>query len=254
MTTGVIEIVCDHVCDHVCQREYTLLTISPQFETLCIHILGDSQARYFFTTLILFLSGNYNNGAIRKDKKSDKYAMKNCTYEDQLLNRDCRNYIVKSSKEIKGLCNDDIHVEYLSDYQTFLGKTSTKMINNLQKHKDTFVVIGAGTHLNSDHNSFVNYYLRSIAHQKQISKKIWPKLIIETLPNVYAYKSNEKRWTFNEALGQFFRSNDHTSLLDNTFLTEYLESHDGRTYGLKFNMLKVQILLHHFYNMNAKCI
>lgn len=179
----------------------------------------------------------------------------NCTNEYQLLNKNCRHYLVKNSKEVENFCSgeySDFHVEYHADYLTYLGKKSTKIITDLHGVKKTFVVLGAGTHFNSDHNSFVNYYMRSLLAIIRKRGIGWPKFVLETLPNVYSYKSNERRWRFNQAIENFLQQ--ELSVFDNQMMTDNLESHDGRTYGLKFNILKVNILLHHLYNTNPKCM
>ncbi|XP_057312111.1 uncharacterized protein LOC130653608 isoform X1 [Hydractinia symbiolongicarpus] len=215
-----------------------------------IVFLGDSQARHFFTAFVLFLTHNYNNGAINAKHHHDDEIMQNCTQEYQLLNNDCRHYLVTSSKQVNGLCNGQkfkFQLEYFADYQSFVMKKTARKYESMYLSEDSYIVIGAATHFNSDKNSYMNYFLKYIIEEQKKTSYVWPKYIVETLHDVYSPASTKKRQELNEAIRTYGEERD-TAVLDNSRLSRNLESFDGRTYGLKYNLLKVQILLNYFHN------
>ena len=213
-----------------------------------IVFVGDSQARTLFTSLIMFLSNDYIQGVLKNDVQD---ATNNeCTGEYQLLNNVCKRYIFTTSRHVL-TCDGNLKttIEYVSDYYTFATEKIRKLINKLSKISDSYVVLSLGTHFNADHKTFIEHYL-----QKSVgaSRNKWPKFIVEDLPAVYSKKASMKREEFNDAILTYAATKTNMEVLKNFNLSKNLQSHDGRQFGLKFNMLKVNILLHHFYNLN-KC-
>jgi len=208
---------------------------------------GDSQARQLFTSMILLLTGQYANGAIAKNHQKNLYVKANCTGAYQILNNDCRKYLIKSTNESTGLCDKDLsfELEYFPNFESFVSKKTSEMYEVLYDLKDTYIIIGAGTHFNSDHHSFIQYFFKYMVTQKK--KRKWPHYILETLHDVFSPASTSKRREFNRIVTKKARELN-VDVLDNTQLSRHLESFDGRTYGMKFQMLKVQILMHYFHN------
>ena len=108
------------------------------------------------------------------------------------------------------------------------------------------LIIGSVTHFNSDHRSFLQYFFGYMVEQKK--KRKWPHYILETLHSVYSPTSTSKRDDFNRVVMKRARELN-VDVLDSAVLTKRLESFDGRNFGLKFQMLKVRILLHYFHNL-----
>ena len=82
----------------------------------------------------------------------------------------------------------------------------------------------------------------------QKGDKKWPHYIVETLHSVYSTESNNRRHEFNEAIKNYARK-VNVDIFDNSQLSRLLESYDGRTYGMKFQMLKANLLIHYFHNV-----
>ena len=114
--------------------------------------------------------------------------------------------------------------------------------------KDTFIIVGAGTHFNSDYNTFLRYYLQYMISQKK--ERQWPHYIVETLHDVYSPTSTKKRALFNKMVADATRKLK-ADVFDNAALGRDLESYDGRNFGMKFHMMKANILLHYFHNRNS---
>ena len=210
--------------------------------------LGDSQARQLFTAMILLLTGRYSNGAIAKDQQNEPYVKANCTNAYQILNNDCRKYLIKSTKESNDLCDTkdlSFELEYFPNFESFVSRKTSEMYEALYDQKDTYIIIGAGTHFNSDHRSFIQYFFQYMIQQKKERK--WPHYILETLHDVLSPASTSKRQEFNRMVVNKAKELS-VDVLDNTQLSRHLESFDGRTYGMKFQTLKVQTLIHYFHN------
>lgn len=212
---------------------------------------GDSQARRFFTALVLFLTNNYLNGAIKEEYKTNKDIVASCEGDYQILNNDCRKYIITSSKDVKQLCDEEIdfELEYFADFRTYVNSETTAKYESTYDQDRTYIIVGAGTHFNSDHSTFLQYYFKYMVEGK--GTRVWPRYIVETLHEVYSRVSTKKRQEFNKVVQEYVAEQANLDVFDNFMLSSMLESYDGRTHGLKFHMLKVDILMHYFYNKDS---
>ena len=228
----------------------TVLDNSNAFIFSLISILGDSQARNLFTSFILMLTENYKDGIIADEFKSIKEIQQNCTGSYQILNNNCRQYFIRTSKSIPGFCGKDsssssFEILYYPHFDTFISKTVEKDLEKLHDGANTYIVIGSGTHFNSDYRSYIQYFFEYMVKLK--NKRQWPHYIVETLHDVLSPESTAKRRRFNDMVAR--KANQlGVDVFDNTQLSIGLETFDGRRYGMAFHSLKARILMHYFYN------
>ena len=212
------------------------------------HLLGDSQAMHFFIAVVLLLTKNYEHGGINQQYMNDQNITTKCHIEYLIFRRECRHYIISSTDQLKSICGrrrETFEIEFLADYQSFLTGIVSEKLKKLYHLEDTYVILSSASHFNSDFNSFLNYYLKPIAHERKKSNSYWPQLLIETLPAVYSPTATKKRDEFNRVIRKYAKSNDmHT--FENFQLTSNLECFNGRTFGLNYNTLKVKLLLNLF--------
>ncbi|XP_066932298.1 uncharacterized protein [Clytia hemisphaerica] len=213
---------------------------------------GDSQARNFFISLVSLLTENYKDAGIAKRFRADPNAQKNCTGAHQILNHDCRRFLIRSSKEVYGGICDGEHFEisYYPHFDSFVSKDTEKMLQGLYGQINTYVILSSGTHFNSDYRSFIHYFFEYMVKLKKNSP--WPHYLVETLHEVISPESNTKRREFNTRIKQKAKQLG-VEVFDGTLLSKNLESFDGRNYGMAFHSLKAKVLLHYFYNKNAGC-
>ena len=221
---------------------------------LVFHFPGDSQAMHFFIAVVLLITKNYKHGGIKLQYLNDQNITTKCHNEYLLFRRECRHYIISSTDQLKSICGrrrEPFEIEFLADYQSFLTGIVSEKLKKLYHLEDTYVILSSASHFNSDFNSFLNYYLKPVAHERKKSNSYWPKLLIETMPAVYSPTATKKRDEFNQVIRRYARSND-IHVFENFQLTSNLESFNGRTFGLNYNTLKVRLLLNYFHDI-SKC-
>ena len=218
--------------------------------------LGDSQARNLFTSIILLLTERYKDGVIAEEFKSIDEVEKNCTGSYQILNDNCRQYFIKTSKSLPEFCEGgkdsdgtaSFEVSYFPHFDTFINKKIENDLKKLHDATNTYIVVSSGTHFNSDYRSYIQYFFEYMVKLK--NKRQWPHYIVETLHDVLSPESTAKRRLFNEKVIRK-ASELNVDVFDNTHLSKGLETFDGRTYGMAFHSLKARILMHYFYNKLA---
>lgn len=211
-----------------------------------------------FTTFILYLTDKYKDGAIAEDFKNPKgfansatpvvlAPLKNCTGSYQILNNDCRQYLVKTSNSVQGFCDgtSSFEVSYFPHFDTFVSKEVEQKLKKFHDAENTYIVVSAGTHFNSDYRSFIQYFFEYMVKLK--NKRTWPHYIVETLHDVLSPESTAKRHTFNDMVKRKAQQLG-VDVFDSSHLSKGLETFDGRTYGMAFHSLKTRVLMHYFYN------
>ena len=232
--------------------------MTPDFIILFLSILGDSQSRQLYTSLLIFLSGGLQNGGLVSNIPG---TMQNkCRREYQIFNHECRHYIPASTLDITreqnpDFCNtkDQFYLEYYPDFNTFLTSSTRNRIKELQStFANSFIILSMGIHFNSNHNSFLNYYLKPIIDLKKSNHGEWPKLIVETLPTVPSVIISDARWNFRENVKNYCKA-ENIYVFDNFELTKNLMPYDGKHFGMPFHLLKVKILLNFLNEVKTIC-
>ncbi len=213
---------------------------------------GDSLARKFFASFLLFLSENHSHGLLNPDMTSK--VKHYCQEELQILNPSCKQFTIKSSIQMDdtGVCGfqTDFLVEYFGDFNTFVTKETEERITSLVNITNSYIILNAGAHFNSQWGSFIDYYLSYIA---LLLKDVeWPKVIVESLPRVPSVTISDQRGLFRDSVRKFSKDNKML-FLDNFNLTNNLLPFDGKHFGVNFHRLKVNILLNLLKKQSEEC-
>ena len=199
----------------------------------------------------MILTDNYFNGSIPYQVgESDKSA---CTGEHQITNKDCSVRVVaQHSAELPrdAICNGaNVTIEMIQDYNRQLMPAVYDAVNKTISQENNWIIAGVGLHYQLNFEKMKYAYLDPLWNLLKSSSNEWPKLIWFDVHGVFGFlrmvtgAMNEEIAIFNKKLYEYWESRN-VSVVNTFNFSHNLRSYDGRHYGVGFNKLKAQLLLH----------
>ncbi|XP_012557215.2 uncharacterized protein LOC105844769 [Hydra vulgaris] len=213
--------------------------------------VGDSLIRQIYTVMLMILTNNYFNGSIPSyASEKDKFM---CTGEHQVTNKDCSVRVVaQNSAELPfhALCNGaNVTIKMIQDYNHKLAPEVYIAINKTISQENNWIIAGVGLHYQLKFENLKSVYLDPLWELLSSSLNAWPKLIWFDIHGIFGFlrmrtaAMNDEIVTFNKKIQQYWEHRNVTVVKTFNF-SQNLRSYDGRHYGVGFNELKAQLILH----------
>ncbi|ESO85235.1 hypothetical protein LOTGIDRAFT_168042 [Lottia gigantea] len=214
-----------------------------------ILFMGDSLMRHFHTAMMLFLSGNYDGGALQKG--TPQSIRDKCKGIFMYTEIECRYYVRNNGAVCGGTAN-------LTMAYVFFAKDVPKALDYLTRQADkprSMAMIGIGLHNWLNFNlieSFVKGIHKEMKHHK------WPRIVWHgqhyqglLKSPIYVSQSNENVAIFNNKMKDILP--DYNMDFFETFrMTKGLFSFDGTHYGIGANRMKAIMLLHYIKQLKER--
>ena len=217
--------------------------------------MGDSIIRHFFNALMVLITNDAKEGALRQGITDD--AKKTCSYDLQFVDSaksNCAGKIAMTSQGIPAhkVCQGRFNnsVKCIPAYNLGRAGMALNVIReNLNKSKSV-VVVGVGLHMNLDFNAVKSRYMDPIIQLKKNSRSEWPLIIWATghtqgtLKPVQYLKTqnNDRIMEYNRQMKEYLQPH-RIPVFDVFNLTVGIKSYDGTHYGFGVNMVKAQLLM-----------
>nr|KAG5691483.1 hypothetical protein BaRGS_026258 [Batillaria attramentaria] len=217
-------------------------------------LAGDSFIRHVFVALVMLLTHNFRDGALKKDADPD--VRKHCTGMYQINGIKCRALLEQN----RTLCDGTVQARYIEIFSMWQGRFLLPEIQKMTSRGErVMLVTGIGIH-----DDFLTHIIWAIFVQPLVeyvaqtdtenlthfNLRRWPKLIWANshAPNLLKSPYVSPRQTFESVLRYNSEMTDHlrpygVPVLDTFNMTAPLHSVDGTHYGYGANTLKVQFLL-----------
>lgn len=220
-----------------------------------VTFIGDSLVRHVFSALLLYLTDDPLNGAL---KPALSTINKNyCKGENQFVDSSCHSKLATKWEEISNnemYCSSNkrkVKVSFVQAYSTSLYPLAGRAIQKILSDPRPLILLGIGVHDNFNASKVITNYLKPIFDTRKHYNNSNPLFIwLNThaagplKPLIFQdTQGNEIIEKFNEQLRQFCRNNS-VMVFDSYNITKGVHSFDGTHYGSSINKLKIKLLLY----------
>ncbi|CAL1544995.1 unnamed protein product, partial [Lymnaea stagnalis] len=126
-----------------------------------LYFVGDSFIRHVFAAMVILLSNNTVDGALRSDVELSKKAR--CTGMHQITGLTCRDLL----DENRSLCQDTVHVRYVQVFPSQELPLTEPLLNALRHVNKSLVIMGLGIHDDFNFNVVRNKFLLPFLNMRQ---------------------------------------------------------------------------------------
>ncbi|XP_071115266.1 uncharacterized protein [Haliotis cracherodii] len=206
-----------------------------------ILFVGDSLVRHVYTAMLLVVTGNMKDGAMKDDVPQD--IRNTCTRMYMFTEKVCRLHLKFGLRACNGTVNLELKYFFYASYGPQL-KQSVEKLNS-----KSLLFTGIGIHSHYDHKVIQKKFLLPTLKYIENNTRPWPKVMwaashapgIMKSPMVSSQSYGSVK-RFNDNMDPFLRS--WKVPVFNTFnMTDGMASFDGEHYGLGMNVVKANLLL-----------
>lgn len=223
-----------------------------------VTFIGDSLVRHMFSSLLILLTKDKENGALLTQIKPIEKEI--CSGENQFTDSACHKKLVMYWNDIKinpKYChgNKRPRLSFIEAYNVKHYNLAYDELKERLSEEKPLVVLGIGVHDNFNYTTVINDYLSPIVDMRNTAERKGTFIWLNThssgplKPNQFReIQGNKKIKIFNKILRDF--CNEKNIMLMDTFnFTRGIHSFDGTHYGYEINRLKIQILLNSLKEM-----
>ncbi|XP_067656031.1 uncharacterized protein [Haliotis asinina] len=239
--------------DSRCQvKNFTAQQACDLLQGLTIAFVGDSLMRHLYTAMLLVLSNNSFDGALKADTPKDIHDQ--CTGMYTFTEKACRANIKRQAS----FCDGKVTVKMLERFHIASAATFHNDCRSFLHKSKTIVLVGIGVHDFFNAERVFAEYMLSVIDMIKKNNASWPKLIWSSNHKFGILKSpktprqdNDHVSAFNklmsDVLGKY-----HIPVFDTFNLTSGVMSTDGAHFGIGINSMKVQMFLNYLLELKSK--
>ncbi|XP_071099495.1 uncharacterized protein [Haliotis cracherodii] len=239
--------------DSRCQvKNFTAQQACDLLQGLTITFVGDSLMRHVYTAMLMVLSNNGVDGALKAGTPKDIH--KQCTGMYAFTEKVCRAHIERQST----FCDGRVSVNMLEYYHLASATNFHRDFHSFLHKNKTVVLVGVGYHDSFDFERVFIEYIYPVIDMMKKNNALWPKVIWSANHKFGLLKSpkiprqdNSRVEAFNKFMSEGLGKYD-IPIFDTYNLTSGVMSTDGGHFGIGVNVMKVQMLLNYLLELKFK--